>query len=500
VSFQAKIQSRDISRLIFASDKLVLEKKKRPRHPIIVDGGGVVTILAGYFYERAIFQNASTGTLEGEAYVLREYWEWLLQRRIPWDDVDDWVLLDWVRHQEKNASAVRIARKLAILFNFYFIAQKRLGALTEPIMEDPEAGVVSSASKRYPISVEVRFRKHGRGGGKVTYRSRFKYSTLPKRQVGRPTPSDAEVERIRERLLESEDDYLAARNWIAVGLMRECGLRGMGAAGLTIHRLADALAVVGIRPREGRRFELDELVGEIYADVRFQIRDEIRSNVRRGAAFLHVEVTEKFKKTRLAPFPGEFFIQNLDFIWNQRNAFIQSIRARRPTYRPAGLLISKKSRDSLLRKALSNLVNRAFKITEARGSSHRLRAAFAQERVRELYFRARAHDGRAWDAKTVLLQLSQEMGINNPEDLRPYLNQVMVEEELFRGEPVLLIGAEPASVFRALAKAVNDGNAGLLEKLHELLSAFALFPKKEEESFDEIRKRARRRASESNAV
>jgi hypothetical protein len=82
--------------VIFASADFYINGERRAGHPMISDGRGkVVGVLADYFQERTEWDGPSDGTLRDEAYILRDFWEYLERRELDWRDTTDDVLRDW---------------------------------------------------------------------------------------------------------------------------------------------------------------------------------------------------------------------------------------------------------------------------------------------------------------------------------------------------------------------------------------------------------------------
>jgi hypothetical protein len=488
--------------VLHASSDFELNGRKLPGYPIVLNHRGKVLLpIVDYLNERARFSNVAVGTLDNDAYALKDWFSYLYRRRKHWKRPSDDLLVEWATEQEQRRIGKRaidpegkrrIRTKIGVVFRFYYVAQSHL-RLIRNVIEDPTRGLRGE----YPIKVRVTVEKKKDQEPKIRFRPRFHYSTVPSSRGGRPTPSEAEVAKVLDRTLDRTSDYAAATHWFCANWMALCGLRAGGVASLTTQALTDCLASEGILVFNASQNRHDLTALTMSASTKLGIIDQLldlKANNRRN---LFVEVTEKNSVTRMAPVPIEFLIQNLEYIWDQRATFICQKEQRSHSHPPDAMWLSMKTGKGLSAKAIANAVGAAFRASKVPGSGHRLRAHFAEEVVRDAYLRARAAHGRAWDVKMVLFLAAEALGHKDPSTLWPYLHRMMREDQLIEGEPVLVLNTENVAHIRALVDAVNADNKDAIRLVSDALRELGVEPAEDMGTVGDVRRRALRRLSSS---
>lgn len=440
-----------------AGADFVLDGKPAPDHPMLLHPRGMIFLpISDYLYERSVNQNAADGSILDEAYILCAWLNHLHAQGLSWKDADD----DQIKSHahallDRGVKDKRVQRCVDVTFRFYWLAQNHLG-LVKNLVEDPATGKIGS---QYPISVHQS--KEGMP------QCRFQFTTLAE-GPGRPTPEEPEVERILDQLLDRANVERATCFWLSASLMYRAGLREQGVAALTLNAIAKALKEEGIHAN-GRAYSLHATARE--PDVQDRILSELGKLGLRGRSKLFVRVTEKRRRTRDVGVPLDLFEHLLFYIWTARAELVATLYAKRRRYKVCdALFLSLKTGCGLRKKSIGNLINATFKKLDIPGSAHRLRAAFAENVVRNCYLRARATHGSAWDRNAVLLEAAEALGHKSTRSLGHYLNRIMRELELVEGEPVLVTSPSDVEDVRAMVSFINSGNIHFANEMRALLA------------------------------
>jgi len=119
--------------------------------------------------------------------------------------------------------------------------------------------------------------------------------------------------------------------------------------------------------------------------------------------------------------------------------------------------------------AVADYVKAGFRRAGVSGSGHRLRARFAQNRVKQQYLLTRAQLGTIWQPEEVLLPVADELGHADLSSLRHYLNGMFREFGVNGGEPVLVHGKENVDLVKELVCHLEEGNPSLIALLKDFL-------------------------------
>jgi hypothetical protein len=257
--------------------------------------------------------------------------------------------------------------------------------------------------------------------------------------------------------------------------MEKGGLRSAGVASLTVDMLSDALLREGIGEvntgRQGLcRIDLEAL-SETWTARESSLR-EIYSLRERGRKQVSVHVTEKNSKTREVWISIDFFISNLNFVWEERARFVaRSAIATRHRRRGGALFISNKTGRQLGRKSIANFLGVAFKKAGVPGSGHRLRAFFAENVLRAEWNRAKSKGIKSPDILTILFAVAERLGHRNIRTLRHYLNKLKrIDDGL---DLVTDIDTHHEYTLRAALAEFFPGNEALSDRLVDLVRELA---------------------------
>jgi hypothetical protein len=426
---------------------------------MVIHPFGVIFLpVADYLYERVVFQNASHGTVLGEAYILCAWLNYLHEHGHSWKDATDDLIKSHAQIlSSKSVKEPRIQLCADRIFQFYWYAEFRLGLVKNLLGENP----ADARGPIYPVTV-----LRGKDGKAV---GRFQYTTLED-SPGRPTPEPFQVDQILDRLLSRQDSERASCFWLSANLMYRSGLREQGVEGLTLTAVASALKAEGIHV-EGRPYDLYAASHD--AEVQAKIFASLGDLGLKGRSKLFIRVTEKGRPPRDAGVPLDLLEHLLFYIWTARAELVARLFSRRRNYRRCdSLFLSLKSGMGLHKKSIGNLINATFKNLHIPGSAHRLRAAFAEDVVREAYLRARAANGDAWDRNAVLLEAAEALGHKNTKSLGHYLNRIIRELELIQGKIVVV--TEPAYYddVQVMVDLLNAGNDRIATEVRKLVAAY----------------------------
>lgn len=427
--------------------------------PVLTDGAGrACEPVVAYLLERQLRQNCSKGTIAGEAYVLKAWWTFLENAGLDWRAATDDDVQAWARRQEGRLSTRRNQDRLDVLARFYQYARTTMRLYAVGLSLDPaRRGVDTLVEPEELVSVTARGRAFRR------FKTRFRYSTIPGRVRGsRPTPSTEQVSKVLDALADSDCPYMAARDYLMGRWMADAGLRRQGVAGLTLDSLEGALASEGQR-LAGKLASLRNDARERSALLKF-----LHGLEQSGRANVLVSVHEK-GKNRFSPVPIPLFLATLEYVWDQRASMVAVLR-KRGKRSSDGLWLSKASGRALSFGAVSDYVKGGFRRAGVSGSGHRLRARFAQDRVKRQYLLTRARLGTVWQPEEVLLPVADELGHADLSSLRHYLNGVFREVGTSGGEPVLVHGKKNAELVKELVYRLEKGDPTVAALLTDLLT------------------------------
>jgi hypothetical protein len=147
--------------------------------------------------------------------------------------------------------------------------------------------------------------------------------------------------------------------------------------------------------------------------------------------------------------------------------------------------------------SISNILLEAFDKADVEGSGHRLRAAYAYEVMKDAYLRARAAHGRNWDPQTVLHLVAEALGHKNLESLRSYLNDIMREDQLVEGHPVVVEDRKTWTKVQAVVNEMNLGNVKVGKAFDKMFEKLDIEPVEDDDSLQSIRAGIERRRQAS---
>lgn len=464
-----------------------IKGKPFPRHPVLIGAKGIVLPVSDYLEELAAQRNKAAGSVLGTAGILLEWFRALSAKRLDWSQASDEFLREWATAQEGTISIRRIATKIGTVFDFYRVVQSKFKWIDRVVGENSS----KPGAWRYPLSYEIVIRKHKDGRETERLKPSYSYATIPQ-SPRRPTPTAQQVEVLGDALLDKPNLERATMWWLAASWMHAVGLRIGGVVSLTLGSISSALAAEGIMDSTGRAWNLSLTASDACAQDQIKLAIARLREDRRQE--IGVAVTEKGKKTRTVPVPLDLLENVLDYIWGARAHLIKKLASSRPRYRASeALFISLKTGAAFASKSLGNEFKRYFSKLGIPGSGHRLRARFAMAHLLKGYLKARAAHGRAYDVRSILHDTAEVMGHSHTNTLKPYLGDVIKEENALPGEPILVLSSDHAALLRGLSEALELTGAPLSAALQRFCDLHGIEARPEIVSVHDLRRAIERR-------
>jgi len=448
---------------------------KLPR--AVNDEVGVVIPIQAYLLESSIRIGDSWRTTEKEGHVLNQWYDYLRLRNISLFEADERHLRNFLLGGGKRTGNVvsldestEVVRthdnlyKFRVIVGFYDFWQNRRGQKLKSFRGTTLAEIRESLLTRPRRSL-----------AKAELNFSHSKATKPKKRPG--TPSPEESAEILTKALDQKDQNRAHTYYLIGCLARHSGSRGVGIAGLLVPELFSSLKKeAAFRKIENYKSVLDGHLRPENKSIIIQTLQRMRNDHR---TFIYCDVTNKGGGWTTIAIPIELCEEIVDYICTSRQELVEARFLKKNKKPPPNVFLSYKN-GALSQEAMGNFYNKLFKELEVDGTFHRLRAAFCQEVVRDIYVRERAVNGRAWQSNNVLEFARKLLGHKNPQSLEHYLNEAKAQEVLF-GEPVIIDSPEDANYVRAVAAHLNAPDSDEFRKaFHLFLNEQGIEPISEE--------------------
>lgn len=451
-------------------------------HPAVVNGRSGVVLPISAFLSHRKKTGASAETLRRESYWLAEFWDYLAARSISYDRVVASDIVRYIDHGAKRDSKVvylrpedarvnyleTLRRKRDLIYKFFFVLEHRLQLIKGVIsVKDPvKSGMLSWRNRISPsIGVEGAIQDQEM---RVALRKNKERSRRE-----RPTPSPDEAARVRDAALEWEgNDLSAATRYLIASLKSLGGARAGGACDLTVRSMTVVILQEFPKPAYAAIPSLSDLGEDNPAcdDLRRAIIEDLKALKARGRKFLFPTVLEKGSRSRGLPILIDLFIEILDYIWVERAEFVRGRRNRGSASNSDHVFLSQNTADALSPGSVGRMMKELLRKAGVPGSGHRLRATFAEDIVRDLYLRDRAQNGGHYNVDAILMLAAEYMGHDDPESLRPYINNILKQERALEGEPVMFEEAD-APTMRIISQALSEPGADELRALLQRIAS-----------------------------
>ncbi|MBY5751409.1 hypothetical protein [Rhizobium leguminosarum] len=333
------------------------------------------------------------------------------------------------RVKNGELSAAQVEMKLDHVFHFYKYSRKAipyLGGL-------PTQQFVGRPASLAPITSRT-----------VAGKSRWSgWSKIERSVPDRPTPDFNDVERILEHLRSASMDpldgtweqalrvYAAERNWLIACCKAKAGLRRGETADLSLQKIAESLAKLKIVAMPTGRWRsnvqpnpLNDAVNDL--SLQAEIIAGIERHAARGYTTLQVEVATKGRPSRSIEFPLDVIIDILQIgVWQVRKALFEKWTAAGSTKLDydAVFLSSTRNGARLTKKAVGDIIKKAFNDLSVGGSGHRLRAYYFTEMAWLLWNEEQAMAGYRNDVvvnNNVMNRLADLAGHKSPGTMEKY--------------------------------------------------------------------------------
>lgn len=452
----------------FRIDEMPLPKFSLPMNDLV----GCSMFILPFLLEKGMRYNSKWRSLEKDALNLAQWEDYLSLRGVDPFDADERNLRRFLRGGGKRAGNVipfdnseltvdaTNVRKLYTILACYDFWERKRGVT----LRRYDGGTLGSLAD----SLFTR-----KSGTLSTTPIRFSRADESKTKKIRKTPSNSDADLIIAKA--NSDNVSEDRNetWFLIAsLMRHSGLRAGGCSTLTIRSIMQ-----GFR-EEGEFLVIPDcetmLRRHHLPENRKLIRQALKKLAARGRKYLFFVVTEK-TGPREAPISTKLLEEILDYIWTTRADFVKKRFRRTPYKAPDEVFLSYKNR-AFSPESISNKLGKIFADCFVPGSGHKLRAAFCQQIVKDVYLRHRSIHGRAWQASMVLERARQLMGHKDVKHLQPYLDDVLAEEAALEGEPVVIRDPSDAADIRGISEALDEGNEALKADLQEVMKRHNVSP------------------------
>ncbi len=379
-------------RLVYTDERFVFAKRSYPGVPLLVnEDSQFVDPVCDYLRWQVVYGRLKTSSAKTYAEHILHFWNHLASRGLPFDEVNDAALLEWLNAQTKATDSTRGARCDAVFDLYVWLESEgyvhqmvRIPGLNDHDTFRPQLS--SRSAKGGP------FRRSSSKFGIVC--------ALRPRQPATPvlpTPDTDDIGRLHASLDTAGNSDVAERN----------------------HLLLDWYIQVGVRRMEWQSLTLGQIPSwdSIVAAARRMHAVEVLLTATKGSRPRHVgALPELLERTR-------------EYIEGQRKQIVDRFRAKYGTaYKaPEEVFLSNKTGAPLEPKAISNLLTHLFKLAQVKGHGHRLRATYLTRLFEaELMLeqaRVASYPGEKLqiDLELVLRRVAERAGHRHIDSLRPYL-------------------------------------------------------------------------------
>ncbi len=467
--------------------------------------GGLILPAVDYLTERAVYGRINISTIAQEAYILKDWFAFCESRQRSWKEPNDEFLKSWRTHlehrrvgrrKEDREAWSRNNRMLSVVLRFYHVMQTDLHAFDLDVIGDP--GRDGGAERPLTATLSQDGKQGQAANRKGIVLHRVRYGNKPEILHNRPTPRPHQVKQILDKALDRPTDFASSTHYLMARCAAQAGLRAIGVSSLTIDALSDALMS---ERQSARRIQpgppdLDLHLASTDKELRASVLQDFAALERMHRKHVFVAVTEKRSVTRWVAMPLSLAKELVEYVWDDRFRFLERRSpSSREQFSAREVFLSSKTARGFTKGAVSNLLKAAFRAAGVSGSGHRLRAAYAEEVVRDAYLRARAVHGRNYDPVSIELLVREALGHKLFKTVAPYLNHIRSEENLLPGQPVLVERQEYAAAVRALVDAINEGQVGAVELVHDALQKLGRQPRPEPATIADIKVATEKRRS-----
>lgn len=417
------------------------------------DAIGVVVVLQAYILECSVRAGDHWRTAEKHGYTLCEWYDFLQQQGLSVFEAHEGHVRNFLLGGGKRSGNVVAVGKSAeiprtktnlakfkALISFYDFWQNTRGKILKSFRGTTIADIPENL-----------FQREGRSRSKAEINfSKASKTNKSKRRIG--TPDDDDWDAITDEVLSRQDQNRAQTYYLIGGLARRSGSRALGIHGLTVAEFLKGISSEKLFKKTPNYRAV--IKNYLLPENRVTIVGALQQMGRYRRKFIYCMVPNKGGGEAVSiAVPIELAIEIFEYICTRRQDVVRTRFRKKNKTPPDNIFLSYKTGQAggaLTQEAMSNFYNNVMKDLEIEGTFHRLRAAFCQEVVRDLYIRERAINGKAWRIENVLEFARKLLGHKNPHSLEHYLNVVLAEEALF-GDPIMVETPEDTPYVRAIA-------------------------------------------------
>ncbi len=379
-------------RLVYTDERFVFAKRSYPGVPLLVnEDGQFVDPVCDYLRWQVVYGRIRTSSARTYAEHILHFWNHLASRRLPFDEVNDAALLQWLNAQTEATDSTRGARCDAV-FDLYVWLESE-GYVRQMVR-------IPGFNDHEPFRPQLSSRPAKTGPFRRNSSKLGIVSALRPRQLAAPvlpTPDTDEIGRLHAALDTAANSDVAARN----------------------HLLLDWYFQVGVRRMEWRALTLGQIPSwdSIDAAATRMHAVEVLLTATKGGRPRHVgALPELLERTR-------------EYIEGPRKQIVDRFRAKYGTaYKePEEVFLSNKTGGPLESKAISNLLNQLFVLAQVDGHGHRLRATYltrlfeAELMIEQARVASDPEAKLQIDFELVLRRVAERAGHRHIDSLRPYL-------------------------------------------------------------------------------
>jgi integrase len=407
--------------LIFTDDQCVIAGTVYSGLPMLINSDDrILEAPSDWLRHLTVMQGEAKGSVRQFAYHLKYWWSHLNQVNKAWDDVNDFVLLNWREELLRGGCIDKVVNSyVSTVFRFYLWAERN--GYTHGLIGEADW----EQQVHPPLTVEIKV------GPK---RTKSYSSPILKRTIAQPLlpiPTNDEITKVHEALAELHGvrDDLLVRDTLILTWMEQTGVRRNEVVTLNLSQIP----------------EWDEI-------ERLQ---EVGDNK-------EISIVGKGGKKRSIWAGTDLLFQTQEYIVEERQSIVDHFRERLgSTYKkPKAVFLSSKSGRQLHPDSISQTFAKAFRKAGVGGSGHRVRARFLTNLTENAFESEFERRGSIPDLVSTLLPVAQIAGHSRVETLIPYVG-------IAKKRMLKQTAAERTAVMEQRAIAVERRLAVNLMKLHK---------------------------------
>lgn len=364
-----------------------------------------VTIVTDYLVHRRFNNKGRPETIKLIGRILRMFWEFLIIENVKFLEVTDEFLIRWSDNMQngvrvcydqktdprkKNKNSVlpidnaTINQRVSIVVAFYVWCNESR-KIPPSVIGDPsvvDVDIFQITVKRNPKTNELC----------------WPYTLKNTRSPRQSTPTDTDVDQLRDQIDKSHNDDVSIRNRLIVSWMEYDGLREVEVASLRVDQIPSR-------------------------DVIDSLMETEKSHT--------IVLSERAGNKTKGGYTRELYInplllsETLDYIEFVRDEIVKRFKEKGPFKEPPEIFLSTTSGKPIKAKTLANELGKAFKDASVPGTPHGLRRKFAFDTVERLYIGMLLEKGdhRKIDENTVIFMAKEQLGHKHATTtLRHYLD------------------------------------------------------------------------------